>query len=395
MTGSFFVPHDLDAPVRGAATGPLAGLTAVVKDMYDIAGSRTGGGNPDWLAAQRPAARHAAAVDQILAAGATITGKTICDEFFYSVAGVNAHYGTPANLRAPGRLPGGSSSGSAAACGANACDFALGSDTGGSVRIPASFNGLYGLRPTHGRVDITGAMAMAPTFDVVGWFSSSPGIFRRVGATLLGGEAVAVRATRLIVATDAFAQADAEVAALGREFLARAGAALPTRTDLAVAPNGFDDWREAFRILQAREVWETYGDFITRAKPRLGAGIKERMAFAATVTSEQAASARKTVAAARAQLRSLLAPGTLLALPTAPSIAPPTGSSGEEMESFRVRVMRLTCMAGLGALPQMNLPAGTVDGCPAGLSLIAWAGGDEALLDLAVVLARVCGIARA
>ena len=333
MTGSFFVPHDLDAPVRGAATGPLAGLTAVVKDMYDIAGSRTGGGNPDWLAAQRPAARHAAAVGQILAAGATITGKTICDEFFYSVAGVNAHYGTPANLRAPGRLPGGSSSGSAAACGANACDFALGSDTGGSVRIPASFNGLYGLRPTHGRVDITGAMAMAPTFDVVGWFSNSPGIFRRVGAILLGAEAVAARPARLIVATDAFAQADAEVAALGREFLARAGAALPHRTELAVAPNGFDEWREAFRILQAAEVWETYGDFITRAKPRLGAGIKERMAFAATVTAEQAASARKTVAAARAQLRSLLAPGTLLALPTAPSIAPPTGSSGEEMES--------------------------------------------------------------
>jgi amidase len=395
VTGSFFVPHDLDTPVRGAATGPLAGLTAVVKDMYDIAGSRTGGGNPDWLAAQRPAARHAAAVEQILAAGATITGKTICDEFFYSVAGVNAHYGTPANLRAPGRLPGGSSSGSAAACGANACDFALGSDTGGSVRIPASFNGLYGLRPTHGRVDITGAMAMAPTFDVVGWFSNSPGIFRRVGATLLGGEAVAARPTRLIVATDAFAQADAEVAALGREFLARAGEALPHRTDLAVVPNGFDDWREAFRILQAREVWETYGDFITRAKPRLGAGIKERMAFAATVTAEQAASARKTGAAARAQLRSLLAPGTLLALPTAPSIALPTGSSGEEMESFRVRVMRLTCLAGLGGLPQMNLPAGTVDGCPAGLSLIAWAGGDEALLDLAVLLARVCGIARA
>jgi len=141
MSGSFFVPHDLEAPVRGAATGPLVGLTAVVKDMYDIAGTRTGGGNPEWLAAQKPATRHAAAVEQILAAGATITGKTICDEFFYSIAGINAHYGTPTNLRASGRIPGGSSSGSAAACAANACDFALGSDTGGSVRIPASFNG--------------------------------------------------------------------------------------------------------------------------------------------------------------------------------------------------------------------------------------------------------------
>ncbi len=104
MNGSFFVPHDLEAPVRGAATGPLAGLTVVVKDMYDIAGSRTGGGSPEWLAEQKPATRNAAVVEQILAAGATITGKTICDEFFYSVTGVNAHYGTTKNLRAPGRL---------------------------------------------------------------------------------------------------------------------------------------------------------------------------------------------------------------------------------------------------------------------------------------------------
>src|SRR3974390_3565313 len=150
MTGSFFVPHDLEAPVRGAATGPLAGLTAVVKDMYDIAGTRTGGGSPEWLAAQKPAIRHAAAVEQILAAGATITGKTICDEFFYSVTGINAHYGMPVNLRAPGRIPGGSSSGLAAACGANACDFALGRDTGGSGRIPAPVKRLHRLAPPHG-----------------------------------------------------------------------------------------------------------------------------------------------------------------------------------------------------------------------------------------------------
>jgi len=394
VSGSFFVPHDLAAPLRGAPDGPLAGLTAVVKDMYDIAGERTGGGSPDWLAAQKPAARHAGAVEKILAAGVTITGKTICDEFFYSVAGINAHYGTPANLRAPGRIPGGSSSGSAAACGAGACDFALGSDTGGSVRVPASFNGLYGLRPSHGRVELTGAMAMAPSFDVAGWFASAPGIFRRVGAVLLGGDAVAAPAERLIVATDGFAQADAEVAALGRELLARAAPLLPRPSELAVAPDGFDGWREAFRIVQAKEVWETFGDFVTRAGPKLGPGIKERMAFAATVTADQATQARKTLAAGRAHLRGLLAPGTIMALPTAPSIAPPIDSSGAEMESFRVRVMRLTCLAGLAGLPQMNLPAGTVAGCPAGLSLIGWAGGDEALLDLAVALGRACGIAR-
>ena len=134
-------------------TGPLAGLTVVIKDMYDIAGERTGGGNPDWLAAQQPATKNAAVVQKLLDAGATITGKTICDEFFYSVAGVNAHYGTPVNPRAPDRLPGGSSSGSASAAASDACDFAIGSDTGGSIRVPSSFCGLYGIRTTHGRVE--------------------------------------------------------------------------------------------------------------------------------------------------------------------------------------------------------------------------------------------------
>jgi amidase len=394
VSGSFFVSHDLEAPVRGAATGPLVGLTAVVKDMYDIAGTRTGGGNPEWLAAQKPATRHAAAVEQILAAGATITGKTICDEFFYSVAGINVHYGMPTNLRAPGRIPGGSSSGSAAACGANACDFALGSDTGGSVRIPASFNGLFGLRPTHGRVDLAGAMAMAPSFDVAGWFANAPGIFRRVGTVLLRGNSIAAPVTSLIVATDAFAQADFGVAALGRNFLQRAGQILPQPTEVTAAPGGFDDWREAFRIVQAKEVWETFGDFVAQARPKLGPGIKERMEFAATVTADQANAARKIVAAAGEHICALVPPGTIMALPTSPSIAPHADLKGDELESFRVRIMRLTCMAGLAGLPQMNLPVGTVAGCPAGMSLIGWAGGDEVLLDFAVSLARYCGIAR-
>ena len=394
MSGSFFVPHDLKAPVRGAATGPLASLTAVVKDMYDIAGTRTGGGSPEWLAEQKPATRHANVVEQIVTAGATITGKTICDEFFYSVTGVNAHYGTPTNLRAPGRIPGGSSSGSAAACGANACDFALGSDTGGSVRIPASFNGLYGLRPTHGRIDLAGAMAMAPSFDVGGWFANAPGVFHRVGTVLLRGTAVAAPVRHLVVATDAFAQADAEVAALGRDFLKHATPVLPQSTEMTAAPGGFDDWREAFRIVQAKEVWETFGVFVTRVKPKFGPGIKERMEFAATVTDDQAKAARKIVAAARTKIRELLPTGTIMALPTSPTIAPPVDLKGDELESFRVRVMRLTCMAGLAGLPQMTLPIGTVSGCPAGLSLIGWAGADEVLLGLTVSLARYLGLAR-
>src|SRR5205823_13299775 len=204
-----FIPHDLTAPLRGAPAGPLAGLTAVVKDMFDIVGTRTSGGNPDWLNTHPPASSSAAAVIKILDAGAAVVGKTVCDEFFYSITGANARYGTPVNPRAPGRLPGGSSSGSAAATASGACDFALGSDTGGSVRIPASLCGLYGIRPTHGRVHLSGAMAMAPSFDVAGWFANGPGVFRRLGQVLLEGTAHPAKLEALIVLEDAFEQADA------------------------------------------------------------------------------------------------------------------------------------------------------------------------------------------
>ena len=132
---SAFVPHDIKAPIKGGAVGPLAGLSAVVKDMYGIAGERMGCGNPDWLASHAPAVRHCPPVQKILDAGATIIGKTICDEFFYSVTGANAHYGTPVNARAWGRLPGGSSAGSASAVG-RASDFASGAIPA-AARIPA------------------------------------------------------------------------------------------------------------------------------------------------------------------------------------------------------------------------------------------------------------------
>jgi amidase len=390
---SAFVPHDLAAPIAGAAQGPLAGLTVAVKDMYDIAGTRTGGGNPDWLAAHPPAAAHAAAVCRLLERGATVIGKTVCDEFFFSVTGANAHYGTPINPRAPGRLPGRSSSGSAAAAAAGACDFALGSDAGGSVRVPAAFCGLYGIRPTHGRIDMTGAMPMAPSFDVPGWFASGPGVFRRVGEVLLDAGGVRANLRKLIIADDAFAEADAEVADLLRAATEAMARDLPEPVHDAVAPQGLDPWRESFRVIQAREIWSVYGPFVEKHQPKLGPGIRERMEFAATVSERDADIARQQQKRAREHIRALVEPGTVLALPTAPCIALRLDTSAEELESFRVRVMRLTCIAGVSGLPQVTLPVGSISGCPIGLSFIGWHGADEALLDLAVKLARHVGAA--
>jgi amidase len=390
---SCFVPHDLAAPLKGAASGPLAGLSAVVKDMYDIAGERTGCGSPEWLATHPPAARNCPPVQKILDAGATIIGKTVCDEYFYSVSGANAHYGTPVNIRAPGRLPGGSSAGSAAACGAGLCDFALGSDTGGSVRVPASFNGIYGLRPTHERIEHSGVADMAPSFDVPGWFAATPGVFRKVGAVLLDNRGVAAQINRVVVLEDAFAQAEEPVADLLRTLLEFMSDDLPGMAHGRIAPDGFDPWREAFRIVQAYETWQTFGAFVTKHRPNIGPGVKERMQFASTVTSAQADASREVVNKARDHIRQIVVPGTVLALPTAPSIAPKIEISGAELEEFRTRVMRLTCTSGISGLPQMNIPGGTINGCPIGLSFIGWAGGDEALLDLACKLSRHCGMA--
>jgi amidase len=393
MSG-FFVPHDLREPLNGAVSGPLAGLTGAVKDMYAVAGERAGAGNPDWLAQAPVAAANCSAVQKLLDAGASIIGKTICDEFFYSVAGMNAHYGTPANLRAPGRIPGGSSSGSAAAVAAGAVDFALGSDTGGSVRVPASLCGVYGIRTTHGRIATDGVMDMSPSFDTVGWFAGSAGVFRKVGRVLFGSGAAPAPIANLLIADDAFEQADALVAGLLREALAAIAGVLPKPKSIRLAPEGLDVWRDAVRIIQAYEIWKIYGRFVEEKRPRFGPGVAERMQAAAKITDAEADAARAVHAAARERIRDQIPPGTVVAMPSAPCIAPRIDASAAELDGYRTRVMRLTCIAGLGSLPQVSIPAGTVEGCPVGLSFIGWAGGDDALLDLALAVSKYCGIER-
>src|SRR6056300_1661103 len=176
---------DRDVHIAGSAPGELAGLTFAAKDVFDIAGFRTGAGNPDWLRTHPPATITASAVQRLLDAGATLVGKTHTDELTYSLNGENFHYGTPVNPNAPGRIPGGSSSGSAAATAGGLVDFALGTDTGGSVRLPASNCGIFGFRPSHGLIDNDGVVPLSPAFDTVGWFARDGGLLQRVGNILL------------------------------------------------------------------------------------------------------------------------------------------------------------------------------------------------------------------
>jgi amidase len=260
------------------------------------------------------------------------------------------------------------------------------------VRIPAALCGIYGIRTTHGRIDMAGVMDMSPSFDAVGWFAATAGVLRKVGSILLGGAAVPAPLERLLVAEDAFAEADASVAALLKEALAGMTRALPRRQPMRVAPEGLDPWRETVRVIQAFEIWQAYGRFVEEKQPRFGPGVAGRMAAAAKITQSEADAARRAHQAAGEKIRAQVAPGTVLALPSAPCIAPRLDTPAAELDSYRTRVMRLTCVAGLGGLPQVSIPVGTLAGCPVGLSFIGWAGGDEALLDLAVALSKFCGI---
>jgi amidase len=249
----------------------------------------------------------------------------------------------------------------------------------------------YGLRPTHGRIDLAGVMAMSPSFDVAGWFATGPGTFRNVGSVLLQGKAERTPISRMIVADDAFAEADPGVAELLNRALANMRDVLPKAEHDRIARENLDVWREIFRIIQAREIWQTHGEFIKRHRPKFGPGIRERMEFAESVTEEMAAPARQQRTEEMKRIRARVQPGTIVALPPAPCVAPPANMPAAEMENFRVRTFRLTTIAGLAGLPQVVVPAGTVGGFPAGLSFIGWEGSDEILLDLAVRIARFGG----
>ena len=368
--------------VKGAPGGPLAGLTCAVKDIYDIAGQKTGFGSPDWLRTHGPATRTAPAVQMLLDAGAHVVGKTHTEEMAWSLTGENAHYGTPVNVNAPGRIPGGSSSGSAAAVAAGLVDFALGSDTGGSVRLPAGYCGVLGLRPTHGRISLDGVCPLAPSFDTCGWFARDPAVFERVGRVLLRDDAPAARPRRLLIAQDAFACADDGTAAALKPALDKVAALVGRGEAVTVGDEPLTAWMDYFRFPQGAEAWECHREWVTREKPQFGPAVGARIAWAATVAPKDVARARARREEITQRMDELLRDDAVLALPSAPGIAPLRGSPVAELDVVRSRALPMLCIAGLARLPQVSLPLATVNGCPLGLSLIAARGKDTLLLEL-------------
>lgn len=374
---------------RGSGTGPLAGLTFAVKDCFHIAGVPTGFGQPHWLATKPPPETTAGVVTRLLAAGADLIAKAHCDELCYSLTGENSHYGAPVNVNAPGRICGGSSSGSAAAVAGGLVDFAIGTDCGGSVRVPASYCGILGIRPTHGRVPLDGVIPFGPSFDVAGWLARDATTLERVGAVLLGADTMAAAPRRLLVLKDAFAQVEPAVTQALAAAVTRLSNLVPAVEELDLSGAQLTQWFEAFKTVQASEVWGNHGAWIERVEPKLGPGVKERIAWASALTPAQVAEARAAHLQIRAHVDALLRPGDVLCLPSSPRVAPRLASPVDKIEvEYREQAMRLLCIAGLNGLAQISLPVAHIDGLPLGLSIAGPRGSDLALLGLARQMMR-------
>ncbi|MDP6707247.1 MAG: amidase [Alphaproteobacteria bacterium] len=369
--------------IEGRADGPLAGLTFAAKDLFDVAGRPTGGGNHDWARDNPVPSRHAWVVETLLEAGAKLIGKTVTDEVSLGILGESAFDGTPLNSAAPDRVPGGSSSGSAAAVAAGLCDFALGTDTGGSVRVPASFCGLYGIRPTHGRIDLSGMMRQAPSSDTAGWLARDARTFAAVSGVLLGEVIHETLPRTLLVAVDAFGFADGEVREALAPMVARLASLVGDSRDEVMAPPGLSTWARAQRTLQPHEGWLTFKDWIDAGNPRFAFSVARNLMLASMIPEAELGWAEMMRAEARARLRHLLHPGTILCLPTTPFPAPAKGLAISEQEPVRQRISVLASHGGLAGVPQVSLPGAAVDGLPVGLSIVGALGTDVELVAVA------------
>lgn len=374
---------DQDVRIEGKAGGPLSGLIFAVKDVFDIAGYRTGAGNPDWLRTHPPAQATASAVQRLLDAGATLIGKTITDELTFSLNGENYHYGTPVNPNAPGRIAGGSSSGSASAVAGGLVDFALGTDTGGSVRLPASNCGIYGFRPTRGLVANDGVVPLSPSFDTVGWFARDGESLERAGSVLLGSGRDNAGFSKFLLAEDALRLVVSEMLSAIEKAVAVLRQSVGELEPVNLYHGEENEWMEAFRTLQGAEIWQTHGEWITDTRPEFGPQIQARFDWAKSIKPSLVPPASKVRSKVIRILDDLLEDDNVVCLPTSPSIALQKNLSDVRLGQFRKDALALLCVAGLAGLPQINLPLGRYDSCPLGISLVGPRYSDSRLLALA------------
>lgn len=402
---------DISGPQAARESGPLAGLSFSVKDNFAIAGHTSGFGNPDWQASHDPAQTHAQALQACLQAGAHLTANTCCDELTFSLDGINKHFGTPLNSQYPNRIPGGSSSGSAASVGAGLVDFSLGSDTAGSVRVPASFCGLWGFRPSHGAISTRGVLPLGPSFDTVGVLAREADVLARAVKVLLHDQrsgAAETRSeapqsappeepviTRLVVpeqcwqilSESPFADMMAHMVSAKEKVKGHLN--IDSEEDLTVlGQEQPEDMVHNFNLMRSYEAWQCHGAWLEETRPSpylsLDSAIAARLRGCKETTYDQF----QRASAVRRQLQELIRPlfdgSTLICLPTTWSLPPYKDSDSTTFLLHRSKNMQLSALASFLGLPQISMPMGVGRG-KLGLSLIAGHGQDSLLLCKSVL----------
>jgi Asp-tRNA(Asn)/Glu-tRNA(Gln) amidotransferase A subunit family amidase len=370
--------------IEPTGSGSLDGETIAVKDLYAIKGQLIGAGNAAWLEQAHQQTATASAVAALLSAGAAVAGITRADEFAYSLAGTNGHYGTPPNPMAPDRIPGGSSSGSASAVALGEASIGLGTDTAGSIRIPSSYQGLYGIRTTHGAISRDGLVPLAPSFDTVGWMARTQDELAQVAGVLEPNLPEPAAFPHAVYASSLLNLADADVAAAVR------GAIEDWTGELPIEPIRFDtkplpDWVQAFQIRQGWEAWQAHGTWIEQHWDSLNPDVRSRFEAASRRTAEDLARTDAALEDARSTIDGTLGDAVLI-LPSASSVAPPRDSAtmgGAMIEDIRARTFQLTCLAGITGRPAVSSPL-AVHGPPIGICAIGPRDSDRALAALRI-----------
>ncbi|MBI5436015.1 MAG: amidase [Nitrosomonadales bacterium] len=386
-TCNAFVPGEI-ITVDPNRAGKLSSLTFAVKELYDVKGFVTGAGNPHWKNTHPAARATAPSVEMLLDEGATLIGKTISDEMAFSLNGENVHYGTPLNPKCPERIPGGSSSGSASAVAGGLVDFALGTDTAGSVRIPASYCGIYGFRPTHGAISLEGIHPMAFSFDVVGWFARTPDVLAKVGGVLLGIELPEFKINKFVIARDLFDTNDHRVSSKYDAFIQKLSGLPVEITEAELGKPDFLTWIEVLRNIQWWELNQAHGEWIFQNLDTFGEEIRGRLEKISSVTRNEMEEKRLLRKQLINQIENIISPGTIAVFPTSPGVAPLKGRSIDEARASRINTMRHTCIATVAGLPQVSMPLLEKDGCPIGISFLGARGQDGQLLAAAQVFGK-------
>ncbi|WP_018932139.1 amidase [Gracilibacillus lacisalsi] len=357
--------------------GKLNSYTYAVKDVFEIEGHIASAGNPDWKRTHLPAHSTATVVKKLLLNGAELIGKTHTDELMYSLDGKNYFYGTPVNPRAVERIPGGSSSGSAVAVAAGLVDFSIGTDTGGSVRIPASYCGIYGFRPSHNAISINGVIPLAESFDTVGVMANDIEIISDVAEVLLEQPSHhSENFTTMIFPREVWDMVEIPI----QESKEKVDLPHLSREELLISDEGLQAWMETFRILQGFEIWRNHGDWIRDVQPQFGPGIYERFQWAKTITKEQVEEAKQYKEKINKNIKEKLGKDSIMVIPTSPNVAPLLKTADEALLTHRQKLLMMTSIAGLNGLPQISTPWLEVGNAPVGLSFLAAKGQDKRLI---------------